>query len=134
MEYHREDKTKEKTKKRRKKKKSNKNELPNKTFSINIVSEIDNQDHRKDDDLEQGEDIYLQLSMQENDEDDSEKRCCKSCLIPELKTVGKCHSVWSGVDYWILLTIILSEKKVLPSLVLASYIVYFAVACDFYFK
>ena len=42
-----------------------------------------------------------------------------------------CWLICSLANGWIYF--ILSEKKVLPSLVLASYIVYFAIACDFYF-
>jgi len=68
--------------------------------------------NRKDDDLEQREETSLQMNTEENDEDDSGEKCYRRCWIPDLKTV---------------------EKKVLPSLVLASYIIYSVIALDFYF-
>ena len=48
--------------------------------------------HRKDDDLEQREDISLQMSteLEASDEDDSERKKCEKCWIPDLKTVGRC--------------------------------------------
>ena len=130
MEYHRKDKTKEKDRKKRGKKKSKKNRL-SQSVSITIVSEADNQDHRKDDDLEQRGEPSLQISLKDNEEDDSARRCCQRRWIPDLKTVGRCFSLLVMPEY--ILMIILSEKKVLPCLVLASYIVYFAIALNFYF-
>ena len=47
--------------------------------------------------------------------------------------MGVIHCDLTLIAEYILTLIILSETKVLPSLVLASYIVYFAVACEFYF-
>ena len=52
MEYHRKDETERKAKKKKGKKKSKKNKL-SKSVSINIISEPDIQDHRKDEDIEQ---------------------------------------------------------------------------------
>ena len=92
MEYHRKDRTEEKTKKKRQKKKSKKNKL-SKSLSITMISEADNQDQRKDDDLEQRGDTSLKMSLEEMDDNDSEKKCCLRYWIPELKTVGKRHSV-----------------------------------------
>ena len=92
MEYQRKDKTEGKTKKKRRKKRSKKNKL-SKDLSITTVSEADNQDHRKDDDLEKGGGVPLQMSLEDNVDDDSEKKCCQRCWIPELKTVGRCHSL-----------------------------------------
>ena len=98
--------------------------------------------NRKDDDLEHREVTSLQMSTEENDEDDSGEKCYRRCWIPDLKTVGRCtvhlhlHRVLHC--YLVLMasdtfTIILSEKKVLPSLVLASYIIYSVIALNFYF-
>ena len=132
MEYYRKDKTEEKKKTKRKKKKSKKNKL---SKSINIVSETDKMSHRKDDDLEQRGDTSLQMVMDEKDEDYSVEQCYLR-WIPDLKTVGRCNSFDDCIfvlmaEY--ILTIILSERKVLPSLVLTSYIVYFVIALNFYF-
>ena len=54
--------------------------------------------NRKDDDLEQREDASLQMSTEENDEDDSEEKCYRRCWIPDLKTVGKCTSLTFSAD------------------------------------
>ena len=91
MEYHRKDKTKEKDRKKRGKKKSKRNKM-SKSVSITIVSEADNQDHKRDDDLEERGEPTLQMSMEDNVEDGSAGVCCQRCWIPELKTVGRCHS------------------------------------------
>ena len=130
MEYHRKDGTEKKAKKKKGKKKSKKNKL-SKSVSTIIVSETDNLDHRKDDDFEQRGEPSLQISLKDNEEDDSARRCCQRCWIPDLKTVGRCFSLLVILKY--ILMIILSEKKVLPSVVLASYIVYFAIALSFFF-
>ena len=58
-----------------------------------MISEADNQDQRKDEDFEQRGDTSLQMRLEEMDDNDSEKKCCLRCWIPELKTVGRCHSV-----------------------------------------
>ena len=50
--------------------------------------------NRKDDDLEQRGDTSMQMSMEENDEDDSEEKCYRKCWIPDLKNVGKCTSLY----------------------------------------
>ena len=92
MEYHRKDKTKEKDRKKRGKKKSKRNRM-SKSVSITIVSEADNQDHRRDDDLEERGEPTLQMSTEDNVEDGSAGVCCQRCWIPELKTVGGCHSL-----------------------------------------
>ena len=130
MEYKRKDKTEEKTKKRKGKKKSKKKKTSNSVSTI-IVSETDNQDRRKDDGLDKRREPSLQMSLKDNEEYDSARGCCQRRWIPDLKTVGRCYSLLVMPDY--ILMIILSEKKVLPSLVLASYIVYFAIALKFYF-
>ena len=88
MEYQRKDKTEEKTKMRRRKKKSKKNKS-SKSLSINVVPENDNQDPRKDDDLEQRREPSLQMSLAGYDEEDSEKKCYRSCWKPDLKTIGR---------------------------------------------
>ena len=88
MEYQRKDKTEEKTKMRRRKKKSKKNKS-SKSLSINVVPENDNQDPRKDDDLEQRREPSLQMSLAGYDEEDSEKKCYRSCRKPDLKTIGR---------------------------------------------
>ena len=88
--------------------------------------------NRKDDDLEQREDTSLQMSTEENDEDDSGEKCYRRCWILDLKTVGRCH-LNLVLMHQMFLTITFSEKKVLPSLVLASYIVYSVIALNFYF-
>ena len=54
--------------------------------------------NRKDDDLEQREDTSLQMSTEENDEDDSGEKCYRRCWIPDLKTVGKCTSLTFSAD------------------------------------
>ena len=54
--------------------------------------------NRKDDDLEQREDTSLQMSMEENDEDDSGEKCYRRCWIPDLKTVGRCLSLLFSAD------------------------------------
>ena len=91
MEYHRQDKTKEKQKKKRGKAKSKKNEI-SKHVSINILPKNDNHD-RKDEDLEQrGGVISLQMSTEDNGEDNLGGKCCQKCWIPDLKTVGRCIS------------------------------------------
>ena len=92
MEYHRKDKTKEKDRKKRGKKKSKRNKM-SKSVSITIVSEADNQGHRRDDDLEERGEPTLQMSTEDNVEDGSAGVCCQRCWIPELKTVGGCHSL-----------------------------------------
>ena len=84
-----------------------------------------------DDDLDKRREPSLQMSLKGMKEDDSARRCCQRRWIPDLKTVGRCFSLLVMPEY--ILMIILSEKKVLPSLVLASYIVYFAIALSFYF-
>ena len=50
--------------------------------------------NRKDDDLEQRGDTSMQMSMEENDEDDSEEKCYRKCWIPDFKNVGKCTSLY----------------------------------------
>ena len=84
-----------------------------------------------DDDLKQPREPSLQMTLGDNDEDNLEQKCYQRCKIPDLKTVGRCFSYLAIAEY--ILTIILSEKRVLPCLVLASYIVYFAIALNFYF-
>ena len=54
--------------------------------------------NRKDDDLEHREDTSLQMSMEENGEDDSGEKCYRRCWIPDLKTVGRCLSLLFGAD------------------------------------
>ena len=54
--------------------------------------------NRKDDDLEQREDTPLQMSMEENEEDDSGEKCYRRCWIPDLKTVGRCLSLLFDAD------------------------------------
>ena len=131
MEYQREDKTEKKTKKKKKGRKKSKKNKHSKSLSIHIVSEADNQDHMNDDDLEQPREPTLQMTLGENDEDNLEQKCYQRCWIPDLKTTGRCFFYLAMAEY--ILTIILSEKRVLPCLVLASYIVYFAIALNFYF-
>ena len=74
---------------RRRKKKLIKNKS-SKSISINIVSENDNQDPRKDD-LEQRREPSLRMTLGGYDEEDSEKKCYPSCWKPDLKTVGRCN-------------------------------------------
>ena len=131
MEYQREDETQKKTKKKKKgRKKSKKNKLSN-SLSIHIVSETDKQDHKKEDDLEQTREPSLQMTLGDNDDDNLALKFYQICWIPDLKTVGRCCSLLVMPEY--ILTIILSEKRVQPCLVLASYIVYFAIALNFHF-
>ena len=52
--------------------------------------------NRKDDVPEQREDTSLQMSMEENDEDDSGEKCYRRCWIPDLKTVGRCLSLMAS--------------------------------------
>ena len=54
--------------------------------------------NRKDDDLEHREDTSLQMSMEENDEDDSGEKCYRRCWIPDLKTVGRFTSLLFSAD------------------------------------
>ena len=136
MEYHRKDETEKKTRKKKKGKKNSKKSKSSKSLLIHIVSANENQDHGKENDLEQKREPSLQMSLVGYDEEDSEKKCYWSCWKPDLKTVGKCNLflICFSVSRNGCIYSILSEKKVLPSLVLASYIVYFAVACNFYFN
>ena len=82
MEYHRKDETEKKVKKKNKSSNS---------LSIHIVSANVNQDHGKEDDLEQRREPPLQMSWEDNDEEDSEKKCFRSCWKPDLKTMGRCN-------------------------------------------
>ena len=49
--------------------------------------------HRMDDYLKQRGDTFLQVSMEDNGENDPEEEYCKKCWIPELKTIGRCFSL-----------------------------------------
>ena len=89
MEYHRKDET-EKNKKKKKKGKSKKNKN-SKSHSIQIVSANEDQDHSKEDDLEQKREPSLQMSLGGYDEENSEKKCYWSCWKPDLKTIGGCN-------------------------------------------
>ena len=82
MEYHRKDETEKKVKKKNKSSNS---------LSIHIVSANENQDHGKEDNLEQRREPPLQMSWEDNDEEDSEKKCFRSCWKPDLKTMGRCN-------------------------------------------
>ena len=93
MEYHRKDKTEKKTKKKKGKRKSKKNKN-SKSLSIHILSANENEDHRKDDDLEQRREPSLQTSLDGYDEEDSEKKCHHRCWKPDLKTIGRCNLFW----------------------------------------
>ena len=89
IEYHRKDETEKRTKKRGKKKSKN-NKSPT-TLSIHIVSANQNQDQSQEDNLEQKRKPSLQMSLEDNGEECSEKKCYRSCWKPDLKTMGKCN-------------------------------------------
>ena len=82
MEYHRKDETEKKVKKKNKSSNS---------LSIHIVSANENQDRSKENDLEQKREPSLQMSLVGYDEEDSEKKCYRSCWKPDLKTMGRCN-------------------------------------------
>ena len=52
--------------------------------------ETEKKDHGKEDDLEQRREPPLQMSWEDNDEEDTEKKCYRGCWKPDLKTMGKC--------------------------------------------
>ena len=92
IEYHRKDETEKRTKKKRGKKKF-KNNKSTTTLSIHIVSANQNQDQSQEDNLEQKRKPSLQMSLEDNGEEDSEKKCYRSCWKPDLKTMGRCNLV-----------------------------------------
>ena len=91
MEYHRKDETEKKTRKKKKGKKKSKKSKSSNSLLIHIVSANENQDHSKENDLEQKREPSLQVSLVGYDEEDSENKCYRSCWKPDLKTVGKCN-------------------------------------------
>ena len=78
----------------------------------------------------------------ENSSSNGECKCrVPRCWIPELKTLGKfiCGEGWMAKDDLadmsksvFMKTVIFSENPVLPSVVLASFVIYFAVAAMFF--
>ena len=103
--------------------------------------------HRKDGHEEDGSEVrdiligskVVQMSSEDSIEDDFKENPIPGCCTPSLKTLGDLHlnrnlecTHDKHVVYCILIHF-LSEKKVLPSLVLISFIVYFANALMFYF-
>ena len=106
MEYHRKDKTKKKAKKKSKK------SISSKGLSNIIVSANENQDHYREDDLEQKRKSPSQMSLDGYDEEDSERKCYRSCWKPDLKTMGRCN-LFLSVDFsvWTMAEFILSFQK-----------------------
>ena len=106
MEYHRKDKTKKKAKKKSKK------SISSKGLSNIIVSANENQDHYREDDLEQKRKSPSQMSLDGYDEEDSERKCYRSCWKPDLKTMGRCNLSLSVVfSVWAMAEFILSFQK-----------------------
>ena len=95
--------------------------------------------HRKDDEHNKEGDMFAQMCMPDQSGDDlNETRCHRFWIwLPALRTLGK--SFFKMIEIFSIQTgplyhhILLLEKKVLPSLVLTGFIVYFALALVFYF-
>ena len=75
-----------------------------------------------------GEHGTMLMPLNVGDGEDEEK-ICQNCWTPELKTLGKSYHDFHDDE-----KILLSEKRVLPLLMFAGLIVYFAIAAMFYFE
>ena len=96
--------------------------------------------HRKEQTVEEKEKAFLSVSsIVDEDENaitpnDEECKCrVTRCWIPELKTFGRfiCNKCLLVLLRY-MKPVFLSENPVLPSVVLASFIVYFAIAALFF--
>ena len=85
---------------------------------------------RKDESHWQDGNMVVEMDDETIEEDGPEESWCLKSWVPQLATIG--DITLYNYEWW--MTNLISEKKVLPSLVLTSFMIYFVVTIVFYYQ